>query len=130
MLLSFSGESSVYLFAIQNIKMCKYQYTHTHTHTAILVGNLLSSCLLSKSIYRYLNIYGSIILPVTLCGCETWSVTLREEHRLRLFEDRVLRGKFGLKGNEVTWEWRRLHMWSFMICACHQILLGSSNQEE
>jgi len=65
---------------------------------------MLSSCLLSKSIYRYINIYGSIILPVVLCGYETWSVTLREEHRLRLFQNRVLRGKFGLKGDEVTWE--------------------------
>jgi hypothetical protein len=49
------------------------------------------------------------ILPVVLCGCETWSVTLREEHRLRVFENRVLRGIFGPKGDEVTGEWRKLH---------------------
>jgi hypothetical protein len=44
-----------------------------------------------------------------LCGCETWSVTLREEHRLRVFENRVLRGIFGPKRDGVTGEWRRLH---------------------
>jgi hypothetical protein len=44
-----------------------------------------------------------------LYGCETWSVTLREEHRLRVFENRVLRGKFELKRKEVTGQWRKLH---------------------
>jgi hypothetical protein len=44
-----------------------------------------------------------------LYGCETWSVTLREEHRLRVFEKRVLRRIFGSKKDEVTGEWRRLH---------------------
>jgi hypothetical protein len=46
---------------------------------------------------------------VVLYGCETWSLTLREEHRLRVFENRVLRGIFGLKMNEVTGGWRELH---------------------
>jgi hypothetical protein len=49
------------------------------------------------------------ILPVVLYGCETWSVTLREEHRLRVFENRVLRKIFGPKRDEVTGEWRKLH---------------------
>jgi hypothetical protein len=44
-----------------------------------------------------------------LYGCETWSLTLREEHRLRVFENRVLRRIFGSKRNKVTGEWRRLH---------------------
>jgi hypothetical protein len=44
-----------------------------------------------------------------LYGCETWSLTLREEHRLRVFENRVLRGIFGPKRDEVTGEWRMLH---------------------
>jgi hypothetical protein len=48
-------------------------------------------------------------LNVDLYGCETWSVTLREEHRLRVFENRVLRGIFGTKRDGVTGEWRRLH---------------------
>ena len=43
------------------------------------------------------------------CGCETWSLTLREEHRLRVFENRVLRRIFGPKGDGVTGEWRKLH---------------------
>jgi hypothetical protein len=47
-----------------------------------------------------------MILPVVLYGCETWSLTLREEHRLRVFENRVLRGIFGPKRDEVTGEWR------------------------
>jgi hypothetical protein len=42
-------------------------------------------------------------------GCETWSLTLRKEHRLRVFENRVLRRIFGLKRDEVTGEWRKLH---------------------
>jgi hypothetical protein len=50
-----------------------------------------------------------IILPVVLYGCETWSLTLREEHRLRVFENRVLRRIFGPKGDEVMGEWRKLH---------------------
>jgi len=48
-------------------------------------------------------------LPVVLYGCETWSLTLREEHRLRVFQNRVLRKMFGPKRDEVTGEWRKLH---------------------
>ena len=48
-------------------------------------------------------------MPVVLNGCETWSLTMREGHRLRVFENRVLRRIFGLKRSEVTGEWRRLH---------------------
>jgi hypothetical protein len=48
-------------------------------------------------------------LPVVLYGCETWSLTLRKEHRLRVFENRVLRKVFGPKRDEATGEWRRLH---------------------
>jgi len=50
-----------------------------------------------------------IILPVVLYGCETWSLKTREELRLRVFEHRVLRGMFGLKRDEITGEWRKLH---------------------
>jgi hypothetical protein len=48
-------------------------------------------------------------LPVVLYGCETWSLTLREEHRLRVFENTVLRRIFGPKRDEVTGEWRKMH---------------------
>jgi hypothetical protein len=50
-----------------------------------------------------------MILLVVLYGCETWSLTLREERRLRVFENRVLRKILGPKRDEVIWEWRRLH---------------------
>jgi hypothetical protein len=53
--------------------------------------------------------YCYIILSVVLYGCETWSFTSKEEHRLWVFENRVLRGMFGPKGDEVTGEWRKLH---------------------
>jgi hypothetical protein len=55
------------------------------------------------------KIYKTIILPVVLYVCETWSLTLREEHRLREIENRVLRRIFGSKRDEVTGEWRKLH---------------------
>jgi hypothetical protein len=55
------------------------------------------------------KIYRTIILPVVLYGCETWSHTLREERRLRVFENGVLRSILGPKRDEVTGEWRRLH---------------------
>ena len=61
--------------------------------------NLLSSSLLSKNLK--IKIYRTIILPVVLYGCETWSLTLREEQRLRVFENRVLRRIFGPKRDEV-----------------------------
>jgi hypothetical protein len=67
----------------------------------------LSSRLLSRN--AKVKIYKTIILPVVLYGCETWSLTLREEHRLRVFENRVQRLIFGPKRNEVTGEWRKLH---------------------
>jgi hypothetical protein len=51
-----------------------------------------------------MRIYKTLILPVVLCGCKTWSVTLREEHILKVFENRVLRRLFGPKRNEVTGE--------------------------
>jgi hypothetical protein len=71
------------------------------------VQNLLSTSLLSQSIK--FEIYKIIILPVGLYGYETWSLTLWEEYRLRVFENRVLRRIFGPNRNEVTGEWRRLH---------------------
>jgi hypothetical protein len=71
------------------------------------VQNLLSSRLLSKNLK--IRIYRTIIFPVVLNGCETWSLTLKEERRLRVFENRVLRRIFGPTSDEVTGEWRKLH---------------------
>jgi hypothetical protein len=71
------------------------------------VQSLLSSRLLSRNVK--VKIYKTTFLPFVLYGCETWSPALREEHRLRVFENRVLRGIFGPKGDEVTGEWSKLH---------------------
>jgi hypothetical protein len=71
------------------------------------VQNLLSSRLLSKNLK--IKIYTNIIWPVVLYGCETWSLTLREERRLRVFENKALRKIFGPRRDEVTGDWRRLH---------------------
>jgi hypothetical protein len=71
------------------------------------VQNLLSSSLLHKKLK--IKVYRTIILPVVLYGCESWSLTLREERKLRVFENRVPRRVFGPKRDEVTGEWRKLH---------------------
>ena len=75
------------------------------------------SRLLSKNlkiniyIYICIYIYITIILPVVLYGYETWSLTLREERKLRVCENMVLRRIFGPKRDEVTGQWRKLHNW-------------------
>ena len=69
--------------------------------------NFLSSSVLYKNLK--IKIYTTAILPVVLYGCETWLLTLRDERRLRVSENRVLRRIFGPKWDEVTWEWRKLH---------------------
>jgi hypothetical protein len=71
------------------------------------VQNLLSSHLLSKNIK--IGIYKTIILSMVLCWCETWFLTLREDRRLRVLENRVLRRTFGPKRDEVMGDWRKLH---------------------
>jgi len=70
------------------------------------VQNILSSSLLSKNIN--IKIHRTIILPDVVHGCDTWSLTLTEECRLRMFENRVLRSIFGPKRDEVTRKWRKL----------------------
>jgi hypothetical protein len=85
-----------------------------------LAQTTLSSSLLSKNIK--IKIYRTIILPVVFYGCETWLLTLKEEHRLRVFENRVLRRIFGCKGDDVTGEWRKLHNEVLNKRSPHQIL--------
>jgi hypothetical protein len=70
------------------------------------VQNLLSSSLISKNLK--IKIYRTVVLPVLLYGCETWSLTLREEHKLRVFENRVFKRIFGPKREE-DGLWRKLH---------------------
>jgi hypothetical protein len=91
------------------------QFRVEHTKPNILLYNacyhsvqkLPSSHLLSKNIK--IRTFKTIILPMVLYGCDTWSLTLREEHRLRMFENRVLRRIFAPKRDEVTGGWRKLH---------------------
>ena len=79
------------------------------------------SPLLSKNFK--IKIYKTIILPVVILsyGCEAWSLTLREERRIRVFEIRILRQIFGLK-RDANGEWRRLH--NELFCTVHIIYLG------
>jgi hypothetical protein len=62
-----------------------------------------------------------MILPVDFYGCETWSLTLREEHRLKVFENRVLRRIFGSKRDKVIGGSRKLHKGIFITCTLRQI---------
>jgi hypothetical protein len=91
-----------------------------------LVQNILSSRLVCRNVK--VKIYKTIILPFVLYGCEAWSLTLREEHRLRVFENRILRRIFGPKRDEVTGE--SFTVSNFIICARLQIVLGRSSQGE
>ena len=68
---------------------------------------MLSSHLLSKKLK--VKTYKTIVPPVVFYGCETWSLPLKEEHRLRVFEKKVVRKIFGAKKDEITGEWRKLH---------------------
>ena len=79
----------------------------------------MSPNLLSKSIQ--IKIYRTIILPVVLYGCETWSLTLREDRRLRVSENRVLRRIFGPRRDKVTGNGENYIMMSLMICTALQI---------
>ena len=73
----------------------------------ISVQNLLPSSLLHKNIM--IKIHRTIILPVVLYGCETWFLTMREERRLRVFKNRMLRRIFRPRRDETTGKWRKLH---------------------
>jgi hypothetical protein len=72
-----------------------------------IYADILSSSLLPRNVK--IKIYRTIILPVVLYGCETWSFKLREEHELRIFENRVLRRICGPRRDEIRGECRRLH---------------------
>ena len=78
--------------------------------------------MLSKNLK--IKIYRTIILPVVLYGCETWSLTLREERRLRVSENRVLRIVFGSKRDEVTGNGENYIMKSLRIFTPYPILCG------
>ena len=87
---------------------------------------LYVSLLPAVFIYKHLKIKKcrNIIFPVVLYGCETWSLTLREEPRLRVFENRLLRRVFGPKRDEVTGNGENYIMRSLVICTPYPILCG------
>jgi hypothetical protein len=91
-----------------------------------LIQSLLSSCLLSWKIK--VKICKTIILSVVLFGCETWSVTLREKHRLKAFENKMFRRIFGPKRDEVMEEWKKLNNGVLHNLYYPKISLGRSNQ--
>ena len=90
--------------------------------------DILSSRLLFKNLK--IEIYRTIILPVVLYGCETWSLILREKRRLRVFENTVLRGIFEPKRDEVTEEWRKLRNEELNDLNCSPNIVRVINQEE
>jgi hypothetical protein len=75
-------------------------------HIFLFIYPFLPSASVEK---RKIRIYKTIILPLRLYGYKIWSLTLREEHRLKMFENRALRRIFGPKRDEVTGGWRKLH---------------------
>ena len=81
--------------------------------------NLLSSSLLSKNLK-----IKTLILPFVFYGCETWSLTLREEQSLRVFENRVLRRISGPKNDEIKGEWENYITRNLMICTPYPVLFG------
>jgi hypothetical protein len=90
------------------------------------VQGLQSSCLFSRNVN--VKIYKTITLPVVLYGIEIWSLTSSEEHRLRVFENRILRRIFGPKRDEKRETGESCTMGSFIICTHHRVLLGRSNE--
>jgi hypothetical protein len=89
------------------------------------VQSLLTSRLLSRNVK--VKIYKTIIVPLALYGCETWSFTLREEHRLMVFENRRI---FGTKRDEVIGEWRKLHSEELHILYSSPNIIRQTNQGE
>jgi hypothetical protein len=104
------------------LDFCENQLIFSHNLIKGINGFLpvFSMYLLSKNIKN--KIYRTIILSLVLYGCETLSLTLKEEHRLRVFENRVPMRIFWPKRDDITGEWRRLH--NLMVCTYHQILFG------
>ena len=98
-------------FRCQGTTLSNHNCIHGENKSELNSGNArhnpLSSSLLSENIK--VKIQRTIILPVVLYGCETRSLRLREERRLRVFENRVLRKIYGTKKDEVIGEWRSLH---------------------
>jgi hypothetical protein len=90
---------------------CVHEEIKSRLNSANACYHSIQSLLSSRLLYGNVKvkIYKTIILPVVLYECETWSLTLRKEHKLRVFEGRVMRRIFGPKRDDVTGECRKLH---------------------
>ena len=117
---SLSSQNSIH----EEIK-CRLQSGNTCYY---LVQNLLSSSLLSKDIK--VKIYRTIILPFDLYECETWFHTVSEEHRLRIFRNRVLRKIFGPKRGNIMGEWQKQHNETLYDLYSPNILVNNSRRME
>jgi len=95
------------VYIVSKIICYKPYHIYIYTCIACIILFRVFSCLLSKNFK--LKVLKTIILPVVMYECETWSVTLWKEHRLKVFENRVLRRILGSKWDEVTGGWRKLH---------------------
>ena len=89
------------------VSLCQETRRQRYSYNSEQLIETLSSSLLFNS--TKIKVYRTVILPVVLYGCETWSLTVRDECRLRVLENRVLRRIFGPKWEEVRGEWRKLH---------------------
>ena len=87
-----------------------------HGMLAVIRCRIFCLLVCYPKIQRYIHI--NTILPVVLYGCETWSLTLSEERRLRVFENGVLRRIFGPEREEVTGEWRKLNIEELIDLYC------------
>jgi hypothetical protein len=104
-------EKFTYLGTTLTDQNCMYKEIKSRLNSGIACYHSFQSLLISHLLSRNVKVkvLKTIILTVVLCGCETWCLQLREEHRLRVFENRVLRRIFEPKRDEVTGEWRNLH---------------------
>jgi hypothetical protein len=100
-----------YLGTFQTDQNCMHEEIKRRLNSGKLATIRFTVFLSSRQLYRNVKVkkYKIIILPLVSYGYEIWPLTLREEHRLRVFENRVLRRTFGPKRDEVTGELRKLH---------------------
>jgi hypothetical protein len=115
--LRYKGKVKVKRALVQALRLCTGRTAHRRSRGIALPFR-------DHGTRRKIEIYKNIILLLVFCGCETWSLTLREELRLRMFKNRVLKRIFGPRGDKVTREWRNYIMRSLVIYTPHPVLFG------